>query len=91
MERDSVVAAVAVIVTRVAGPARALRGPDERTRLAEDCWLDSMELLEVVLECERHFGIAFEEAIDLVPANLATIGSLAAVVHGRLSMAGGPG
>jgi acyl carrier protein len=78
---EAVLRDVQVIVHRVAGPSRtpADAGPD--TRLADGFWLDSMEMLEVVIACEQHFGIVFEEGRDLTPATLASVRH---VVHTRL-------
>jgi acyl carrier protein len=72
--------AVRGIVERVAGRGRTPQQVDAGTRLHEGFWLDSMELLEVVIACEQHFGIVFEESTDLTPDALATVGSLANLV-----------
>ncbi|MGC4081177.1 MAG: hypothetical protein QM736_03440 [Vicinamibacterales bacterium] len=61
---DPIVDVVRAIVERVAGPACTPARADAATPLAQGYWLDSMELLEIVLACEEHFGIAFEEASD---------------------------
>lgn len=81
---ETVVRDVQAIVQRVAGPSRIPddAGPD--TRLSDGFWLDSMEMLDVVLACEQHFGIVFEEGHDLTPATLASVRQLSAVVHARL-------
>lgn len=86
---DAVVHDVQTIVQRVAGPSRTPvdAGPD--TRLADGFWLDSMEMLDVVLACEQHFGILFEAGRDLAPASFETVRHLAMVVHARLLERGG--
>ena len=69
------------VVARVAGPARvpAQAGPD--TPLAEDgFWLDSVDLIELVVACEDEFGVTFEGEADLTPENLRTVRSLAELV-----------
>lgn len=85
---DAVLRDVQAIVVRVAGPSRVPddAGPD--TRLADGFWLDSMEILDVVLACEQHFGIVFEEGTDLTPASLESSRHLAAVVHARMGAGG---
>lgn len=85
---DTVVHEVQAIVERVAGPSRTPDGAGPDTSLAEGFWLDSMELLDIVLACEQQFGIVFEEGRDLTPASLATARHLAMVVHARLQERG---
>ena len=46
-------------------------------------WLDSMELLQVVLACEARFGITFKPMEDLIGDGLETLGTLANVVRRR--------
>jgi acyl carrier protein len=46
-------------------------------------WLDSMELLQVVLACEAQFGITFKPAEDLIGDGLETVGTLANVIRRR--------
>jgi acyl carrier protein len=77
---DPVLEKTCAIVARIAGPARtpASLGPD--TRLGDGLWLDSIELLEVVVACEEEFGIAFDERTVLDSGALETLGSLAALV-----------
>lgn len=84
-EFQPVFEAVRAIVERVAGAARTPLGAGPQTRLQEGFWLDSIEMLEVVLECEQQFGIVFEETRDLTPEALASLGSLARLVTARLS------
>lgn len=86
---DAVVADVQAIVQRVAGPSRTPEGAGPDTRLADGFWLDSMEILDVVLACEQHFGIVFEAGRDLAPASLETARHLATVVYARLQERGG--
>ncbi len=86
---DVIVHGVQAIVQRVAGPSRTPEGAGPDTRLADGFWLDSMEMLDVVLACEQHFGIVFEEGRDLTPASLDTVRCLAAVVHARMQERGG--
>jgi len=46
-------------------------------------WLDSVDLLQVVLACEAEFGITFEPAEDLVGEGLRTLGTLALAIRRR--------
>ena len=46
-------------------------------------WLDSIDLLQVVLACEAQFGITFEPAEDLIGNGLETLGTLADVIRRR--------
>lgn len=89
MPPDAVVAEVQAIVHSVAGPSRIPQGAGPETRLADGFWLDSMEMLDVVLACEQHFGIVFEAGRDLTPGSLETVRHLATVVHARLQERGG--
>jgi acyl carrier protein len=76
--------AVRALVARVAGPSRtpADSGPD--TPLSEGgFWLDSVDLLEVVVGCEEAFGIAFDATRDLTRDAVETLGTLAALIDGK--------
>ena len=81
-EPDRLLDATRALVLRIAGPSRAPAhsGPD--TRLAEGgFWLDSVELLEVVVACETEFGIVFDAARDLTGESLETLGDLVELVR----------
>jgi acyl carrier protein len=71
----------------VAGVVGAARLPAELradTALADGgLWLDSVELLQVVLGAEAEFGIIFEPGEDLVGDGLRTLGSLANLIQRR--------
>jgi acyl carrier protein len=81
---DPLLDAVRGLVSRVAGPSRT---PPERgadVALAEaGFWLDSVELLEVVVACEEEFGITFDATRDLADGALATLGSLTALIRSK--------
>jgi acyl carrier protein len=73
------------IVTRVAGPGRT---PDEISRdtpLAAGFWLDSVELLDVIVACENTFQIIFDGDDDLKAGRFETLGSLADAVRDKLA------
>ena len=85
MTDDELVGRVRAIVDQVAGPSRIPdeAGPD--TPLGEaGFWLDSLDLVEVVLAAEREFQVGFEGETDLTPASLASIRSFAALIRGKL-------
>ena len=60
---DPLFAEVRGIVEEIAAHrAPADVGPD--TRLAEDYWLDSIEMLEVLIQCEAALGVTLDERGD---------------------------
>lgn len=73
------------IIERVAGPSRtpADSGPD--TLLGDGFWLDSIELVEVVIACENEFGILFDKAGDLEAGAFDTLGTLTELVRAKVS------
>jgi acyl carrier protein len=82
--RDPFFAEVRAIVDRVAArrvPADV--GPD--TRLSEDYWLDSVEMLEVVIACETTLGVAFDERSDFESGSLRTLGTLTELLRSKLA------
>lgn len=88
MTGDAVEAAVQQIVARIAGPGRTPSEISRDTRLGEGYWLDSVELLEVVIACESTFDIAFDAEQDGAAHAFDTIGSLADVIRARLAERG---
>ena len=72
------------IIERIAGPQRTPANVTRATRLTDGFWLDSVELLEVVIACEEEFGIVFSESGDLDATQMDTIGSLADVIVKRV-------
>ena len=85
MAEDPVFVEVAQIVARVAGPSRTPAEITRDTRLADGYWLDSVELLEVVIACETAFDIAFDAEQDAAARVFETLGSLAAVIRARVA------
>jgi acyl carrier protein len=79
-----VVDRVKAIVTRVAGPDRTPSAVTSTTPLGEGgLWLDSVELLEVILACEAEFDLTFDADLRLAEEALTTVGSLAARIASR--------
>jgi acyl carrier protein len=80
MTDDGILARVQDIVARIAGAERTPpdAGPD--TPLGEDgFWLDSVDMLEVLLACEQEFGAAFKT--NLATERLTTVRSLADAIR----------
>jgi acyl carrier protein len=84
---DPLLESIRSLVERVAGPSRTPlhAGPD--TRLTEGYWLDSVELLELVIACESRFGITFDDTRDFENGNLKTLGTLTHLVRSKLPAA----
>lgn len=82
---DPVLVEVARIVAGVAGPSRTPGEITRDTRLADGYWLDSVELLEVVIACETAFDIAFDAEQDAAAHAFETLGSLADVIRARVA------
>ncbi len=77
MSDDAVLRRVDTIVARVAGPARLPRDPTPETPLGEGgYWLDSVDLLEVIVACEQEFGMTFDTNDDLSEKSLSTVRTL---------------
>ena len=84
MDDKAVVAGLCAIVARVIGARRVPADAGAGTVLRDGgLWLDSMELLQVVLACEAQFGITFKPAEDLIGDGLETVGTLADVIRRR--------
>ena len=82
MSHDAdLLAATRAIIERIAGPSRTPPGIGPETPLADGLWLDSIELLEVVVACESEFGIVFDEANDLQSGVFDTLGTLTDLIR----------
>jgi acyl carrier protein len=92
MDGAAPVGDVRVIVTEIIGPSRLPPDVGADTPLGEGgLWLDSLEMLQLILACEVRFEITFRPAEDLVGDSLRTLGTLAALIRrrARASVAGG--
>jgi acyl carrier protein len=78
------------VIARVVGTSRVAADSGAETRLTDGYWLDSVELLEVLIACEQEFGIVFEETRDFAEGSLVTLGSLATLIRTRHAAAGVP-
>jgi acyl carrier protein len=86
MTGDDILARVQAIVADVAGPDRMPAGAGPDTPLGEDgYWLDSVDVLEVIVACEREFGAVFEAGSDLTAEALRSSRGLADVIRSRIS------
>jgi acyl carrier protein len=86
MTVDPILERVQALVTEVAGPERAPTDADPGTPLGDSgYWLDSVDVLEVILACEREFGTVFEEGADLTPETLYSARRLDDLVRSKLS------
>lgn len=84
---DPLFTEVRAIVEKIAAERRPARvGPD--TRLAEDYWLDSIEMLEVIISCETTLGVAFDAQGDFDHGALGTLGSLTELVRSKRTREG---
>jgi acyl carrier protein len=82
---NAILPRVLAIVSRVAGPGRTPWGAGPETGLGEPgYWLDSVDMLEVVLACEHEFGIVLSDPADLTRKTLATVGSLAELIGRKI-------
>jgi acyl carrier protein len=81
---DRILETVSEIVARIAGPNRTPEVVAPATRLTEDYWLGSVELLEVVIACENAFDIVFDPEQDVEAHAFETLGSLADTVRCKL-------
>ena len=81
---DEALGRVQAIVARIAGAERAPADAGPDTPLGEDgYWLDSVDVLEVILACEHEFAIRLDQEPDLTAEALATVRSLAALIEQR--------
>jgi acyl carrier protein len=86
---DHILARTRAIVERVAGAHRTPPVVTRDTKLADGFWLDSVEMLDVVIACETEFGFVFSEHGDLDVSALDTLGSLVDVIARRVAEAEG--
>ena len=81
---DDVVERVTAIVSGIAGSHRTPPKVDPTTPLVDGgFWLNSVDLLEVIIACEAEFNVALDAAVDLTTRDLGTIGSLADLMRAK--------
>jgi acyl carrier protein len=81
---DVVLERVLRIVVQIAGPGRTPpdAGPDTPLR-KDGFYLDSIDLIELIVACEQEFGVIFAGESDLTPEALATSRRFAALIGGK--------
>lgn len=85
MSGDSILARVQAIVADIAGPERTPEDASPDTPLSDSgYYLDSIDVLEVILACEREFGTVFEAGDDLTEDALRTARGLADLIRRRI-------
>jgi acyl carrier protein len=83
---DPPLARVLTILSAVAGADRVPREAGANTPLGENgYWLDSVDMLEVILACEHEFDISLGDPDELTEESLASVGSLAALIARKLA------
>ena len=81
---DAVLSRVLRIVTEIAGPNRRPADPGARTRLSGGgFWLDSIDLLELMIACDQAFGPVFDAESGPAMAHVETIGDLVTLIEER--------
>jgi acyl carrier protein len=84
MTDDAILARVHAVVAGIAGASRTREDAGPDTPLgASGFWLDSLDLVEVVVACEQEFGVTFDGETDVTPESLASIRSLAALIRSK--------
>lgn len=84
MTDDPVFLRVVDIVCQIAGPRRAVPIVEPATPLSGGgFWLDSLDLVNVMLLCEEGFGDVFSKAGDplSLAESLRTVGELVSAIH----------
>jgi acyl carrier protein len=76
---------VQAIVARIAGAHRSLAGVGPDTPLTEGgLWLDSVHLLETIIECEEAFDLVFDPETDFTDQTLRTVRTLFDLIRATL-------
>ena len=88
-DSDALHGRIRALVRRVAGPSRAPADSGPDTPLTEGgFWLDSVELLEVVVACESEFDLTFDASADLTGRAFETLGTLTELIRAKRARAG---
>ncbi len=81
MTEATVLHRIQALVAAVAGPHRTPPDAGPETLLWDGgYWLNSVDLLEVIVACEHEFDVTFAVGTDLTAEALRTVKSLAAMV-----------
>ena len=84
MTAEALLARVQHVVTQIAGDARTPSDAGPDTPLCDNgFWLDSVELVDVIVACEEEFAVTFEGEADLTERELSTVRSLAELIDSK--------
>ena len=84
LSSDSILARVLSIISEIAGPNRTPPDAGRSTRLWNGgFWLDSIDLIDLMLACDAAFGTVFEGPSGASIADTRTVGDLVAVIEAR--------
>jgi len=82
MTDDPILERVQAIVARIAGPGRTPHNAGPDTPLGEEgFWLDSLDLLDVIVACESEFGTVLDQASGLGVEALESARNLAQLIR----------
>lgn len=85
MNDDDILDRVQGIINEIAGPSRIPESAGPDTPLGDAGYvLDSVDMLEVILACEREFGAVFEAGADLTAESLSCARDLAELIRAKL-------
>jgi len=83
MEGQDDVSRLVRILTRIAGPDRTPNRVEDQTPIhGGGFWLDSADLLEVVLACEETFSVDLDPATFFADQSVLTVARLMAAIDG---------
>lgn len=84
LSTDTTLARLLDIVVQISGPSRVPPDPEASTPLwGGGFWLDSIDLLDLMLACDAAFGPVFASAPRSVMAGIKTVGDLVAIIEAR--------
>ncbi len=83
--QDQLLTKIRAVIEQVAGADRTPAGCTADTPLGDGFWLDSVELVEVLVACELEFGIVLDDAASVDEGAFGTLGSLAELIRSRQS------
>jgi len=72
------------VIERIAGRDRTPASCGADTPLGDGQWLDSVELVEVMVACETEFGVMFDETGELAAGAFDTLGTLTRMIRAKL-------
>jgi acyl carrier protein len=82
---DPILVRVRSIIERITGAERTPAGSGPDTPLGDGFWLDSIDLLEVLVACELEFGVVLDDTSDVESGAFGTLGTLTELIRSRQS------